>query len=319
MIREIRFVILLLCCIVAQVLHATILPVPNPPEQNPLLVKLGEQLFHDERLSGDKTVSCATCHALETGGMDLAKVSTGVGGKKGVIRAPSVFNSHLNHTQFWDGRVKTLEAQVDGPLHDELEMASNWPLVIGRLNADPQLRSEFKKVFDEELNPEQVRIALAAFQRTLMLTNSPFDRWLAGDMEAITAQQKNGFRLFQEYGCISCHQGANVGGNMFARMGSLESFTLFKSAEMEQVSLGRYNVTGNRKHLYVFKVPGLRTAALNHYFFHDSSASSLEEAIDMMARVQLGRQLTRDQAQDIAEFIRSLLGEHPLLKQVLSD
>lgn len=293
-----------------------ILPVPEAQKVHPDKVKLGDLLFHDSRLSSDNTISCASCHDLAHNGADRRLFSVGVNGALGSIRSPSVYNSQLNHVQFWDGSARDLETQVDGPVHNPLEMASNWDEVVNKLNQDQDLRKQFNTAFPEGITPTNIRSALASFQRTLMLTNAPFDRWLAGDETAITAQEQRGYEKFRDFGCISCHQGANVGGNMYARMGSLENYFEQKGDAISHADLGRFNVTGKEHHRYVFKVPGLRTASLNSFFFHDSSAETLEDAIVTMARFQLGRELDDEDISDIAEFIRSLTGEHPRLNAV---
>ncbi|KDE41306.1 MAG: cytochrome-c peroxidase [Nitrincola lacisaponensis] len=301
-----------LCCSVVWANQA-ILPVPAAEPQPQTLVRLGDQLFHDTRLSADNTISCASCHDLSLNGADRRPFSVGVGGALGHIRAPSVYNSVLNHAQFWDGSAADLESQVDGPIHNPVEMATNWESVILKLSQDPLITQKFNAHFRDGITADNIRQALAAFQRTLVLTDSPFDRWLAGDSDALTAEQQRGYQQFRNYGCISCHQGANVGGNMFARMGSLENYFILKGDAITEADLGRFNVTGQAHHRYVFKVPGLRTAALNSFFFHDSSASSLEEAIEIMARFQLGREMPTEHTREIAAFIRSLTGQHPRL------
>lgn len=292
--------------------HA-ILPVPPPASEPVRLVELGDQLFHDARLSADNTISCASCHDLADNGADRRPFSVGVGGALGRIRSPSVYNSALDLAQFWDGRADDLKTQVDGPIHDDVEMASDWDSIITKLSKDNALMVQFNTAFRDGLTAANIRSALAAFQRTLILTDAPFDRWLNGEASALSSQQVKGYELFRNYGCISCHQGANVGGNMYARMGSMVNYAELKGDAIHQADLGRYNVTGNPNHRHVFKVPSLRTAALNSFFFHDSSASTLEEAIDIMARFQLGRELRASDIDDIAAFIRSLTGNHPRL------
>lgn len=292
-----------------------ILPVPQPSAQPPALVELGDALFHDTRLSADNTISCASCHDLATHGADNRPLSVGVGGALGRVKSPSVYNSALNLAQFWDGRAADLREQVDGPIHDSVEMASDWPTIIEKLSADPEMTARFNRQFSDGITADNIRSALVAFQETLLLTDSPFDRWLAGDHAAITPKQLKGYELFRSYGCISCHQGTNVGGNMFARMGSLENFFELKGDAISQADLGRYNVTGNPNHRYVFKVPNLRTAGLKKFFFHDASAASLEEAIVVMGRFQLGRDIPAQDVEYISAFIHSLIGVHPRLNQ----
>lgn len=314
----------LMCvCVYVFSLHASansaILPVPEPVPLNTALVTLGDLLFHDTRLSADNSISCASCHDLEHNGADRRPFSVGVGGAIGNIRTPSVYNSALDLAQFWDGRAKDLQTQVDGPIHSQVEMATDWQSIINKLNDDPVVTRQFNAVFRDGMTADNIREALAAFQTTLILTNSKFDRWLLGDHSALTSQEKKGYQLFRNYGCISCHQGANAGGNMFSRMGTLENYFELKGEAITEADLGRYNVTGNPNHRYVFKVPSLRTAALNDFFFHDASVSSLEEAIVTMARFQLGRELPDHHVEDIAAFIHALTGTHPRLSTELKN
>ncbi len=296
-----------------------ILPVTPPNKKTAERIELGDLLFHDTRLSADNTISCASCHDLSHNGADRRPFSVGVGGALGRIRSPSVYNSVLDFAQFWDGRAEDLQSQVDGPIHDEVEMATDWDAILEKLTADEELVKRFQNTYREGITADTIRDALAAFQTTLVLIDSPFDRWLNGDTTAITPKQLSGYQLFRSYGCISCHQGTNVGGNMYARMGSLENYFDLKGNDISSADLGRYNVTGNPAHRFVFKVPSLRTAALNDFFFHDASASSLEDAIVTMARFQLGRELPPEHIDKIAVFIESLVGSHPRLKPAQFD
>ncbi|MFK7161471.1 cytochrome c peroxidase [Marinospirillum sp. MEB164] len=300
-----------LLCFSLVAAHPLLAPVPPPPAIDPAVYQLGRALFHDPRLSANQQVSCASCHDLSSHGADALPLSVGVDGAQGQIRALTVYNASLNPMQFWDGRVRTLEEQVDGPLHDVLEMASSWPEVLSRLAEDRQLVAAFEAAYAEGMTPQTLRSALADFQRTLVTLNSPFDLWLAGETSAMDAQQQRGYRYFIDYGCVSCHQGANLGGNMVARMGSLHNYMELKGAALNHADLGRYRLTGRDDDRYVFRVPGLRSAALQSYFFHDASASSLEEAIDMMAHYQLGRHLPDEHRRAIAAFLTALVGEHP--------
>lgn len=299
--------------------NSAILAIPEPTPQPTQLISLGDTLFHDTRLSSDNTISCASCHDLSHNGADRRPFSVGVGGAVGRIRAPSVYNRALDLAQFWDGRAANLKEQVDGPIHEQVEMATDWDSIIKKLQNDAEVSRQFITIFRDGITANNIRESLAAFQKTLILKDSPFDRWLSGDLSALSLKEIKGYELFRSYGCVSCHQGANVGGNMYARMGSLENYFELKGDDISHADLGRYNVTGNPNHRYVFKVPSLRTAALNDYFFHDSSVNSLEEAIVTMARYQLGRELPQQHIDAIASFIQSLTGSHPRLSKRRSN
>jgi cytochrome c peroxidase len=267
---------------------------------------LGERLFRDTRLSSDDTVACVSCHDLERGGMDGQRVSTGVAGARGGINAPTVFNASFNFVQFWDGRAATLEEQAAGPIHNPLEMASNWEQVLAKLRADPEYPARFAASYRDGLTAANVADAIATFERSLVTPDAPFDRYLRGDAGALTADALEGYRRFKAYGCTSCHQGSHVGGNLYQRFGVLRDY--FTGRPVTREDLGRYNVTGREEDRHVFKVPSLRNVALTAPYFHDASAATLDEAIAIMGRYQLGRELSTEDRRLIAAFLHSLTG-----------
>lgn len=288
-------------------------PVPRRHDENSRKVALGERLFHDPRLSGDDTVACSSCHQLAIGGVDRLPRSFGVGGAVGVINTPTVYNSGFNVAQFWDGRARDLEQQVEGPVHNPVEMLSDWPQVIAKLNKDEQYPAVFQAVYGDRIKREYIRDAIAAFERTLITPNSPFDRWLLGDFKALSEQQKRGYSLFKSYGCVACHQGVNVGGNMYQHMGAMGDYFSDRDEAVSDADLGRYNVTGDASDRHYFKVPSLRLAALTPPYFHDASVDTLQEAIRVMGLYQLGRNIPDADVQAIEAFIKSLVGTHPRL------
>lgn len=278
-------------------------PVPNPPRQDPRRVDLGRRLFQDPRLSGDGSVSCATCHDLDHGGDGGERFSAGVGGVRGRRNSPTVFNTALNFRQFWDGRARTLLDQVDDPLLNPSEMGGSWDEVLEVVRADSAYSRWCEEIYGG-VTREAVRDAIASFERSLLTPNSPFDRYLQGDSDAITPDAARGFALFKELGCVACHQGANVGGNMFQRFG-----VVIERDAGADADLGRYHVTGRDEDRFVFKVPGLRNVALTAPYFHDGSAATLGEAVRVMARYQLGLELEAEQERLLLEFLGSLTGE----------
>jgi len=292
-----------------------ITPIPLQHDEESRRVELGERLFEDPRLSTDDSISCASCHRLAQGGSDGLPRSLGVGGKVGVIKAPTVYNSGFNLAQFWDGRAESLEAQVEGPVHNPLEMASNWDQVVAKLAQDPEYPALFRTIYGDDVRPEHIQDAIAAFERTLTTPNSRFDRWLRGDKAALTPLELEGYGLFKSYGCVACHQGVNLGGNLYQRMGTLGDYFGDRGGEIRQADLGRFNVTGEDEDRHYFKVPGLRLAAINPPYFHDASAATLEQAIKIMARYQLGREIQDEHVTAIATFLYTLVGEHPRLNQ----
>lgn len=288
-------------------------PLPSPPALPADKVALGLALFKDVRLSRDNSMSCASCHDLAGAGHDGRSVSLGVNGAEGSVNAPTVFNASLSIAQFWDGRAATLEDQASGPVHNPVELATTWPEVIAKLTADAGFRREFLRVYPDGISPGNIVDAIATFERTLLTENSPFDRYLRGETHAIDDRAKLGYRHFRELGCISCHQGVNVGGNMFQRFGVMADYFAdrAKRRPLGTADLGRFNVTGREEDRHVFKVPSLRNVALTAPYFHDGSVRSIEEAVAIMGRYQLGRELSRDEVLALVAFLNTLTGNRP--------
>ena len=285
-----------------------ILPIPKQIDVDPARVTLGRALFQDPILSKDGTISCASCHDLANGGDDGRKVSIGVDGKPGVVNAPTVFNAALNFKQFWDGRANTLEHQIDGPVQAPFEMGSLWPDIVAKLYRNGEYAGQFKAIYPDGINRGNIKNAIAEFVKSLNTPNSRFDRWLQGDKAALNAQERRGYELFKEYGCASCHQGANVGGNMFQVFGVLNDY-FKKRGNITEADLGRYVITGNDEDRHAFKVPSLRMAALTAPYFHDGTAPTLRDAVDSMFEFQLGREAPDKDKKAIVAFIETLMGE----------
>jgi cytochrome c peroxidase len=273
-------------------------------------VALGRKLFLDRRLSADDTLSCASCHDFARGGADGRVASLGIHGQVGGVNAPTVMNSGLNFLQFWDGRAPSLEDQVNGPLNNPSEMGSSWPQALSKLAADRAYPAEFSTLFADGVSAENVRRAIASFERTLVAVDSPFDRWLRGETNALKAEEQSGYALFKGVGCIACHQGRNVGGNMFQRFGVFGDYFADRG-HVTKADYGRYNVTGNEADRFVFRVPSLRYVGQTAPYFHDGSAATLPQAVQVMAKYQLGRTLTEDQVASIVAFLKSLAGPMP--------
>lgn len=284
-------------------------PIPLTATFDGKKVALGKRLFYDPRLSHDNSIACAGCHSLSKGGTDQRARSVGIGGALGGINAPTVFNSGLNFKQFWDGRAETLEDQIEGPTHGPKEMGSNWPEIIGKLRQDPSYAATFGALYPEGIQSATIKDAIAVFERSLLTPNSRFDKFLRGDRAALTSQEQAGYSLFKDYGCASCHQGMNVGGNMFQVFGVMGDYFADRGTPTG-ADQGRANVTGHEGHIHVFKVPSLRNVALTAPYFHDASAETLEEAVKVMAKYQLGRSLSTKEVEELATFLRTLTGEY---------
>jgi cytochrome c peroxidase len=283
-------------------------PVPTTVDADPKKVKLGRLLFFDVRLSKNDSVSCNSCHLLDQGGSDGRRVSVGVDGLEGFVNSPTVYNSANSIRQFWDGRADDLHSQVDGPIQASVEMGSLWPDVITKLYLDADYPKLFDEIYPDGITRNTIKDAIVEFERVLITPNSRFDQWLQGNTEAINAQELRGYQMFKQYGCVSCHQGANVGGNMFQVFGVIDSYFEVRG-NITKADLGRYNVTGNEADRHAFKVPSLRLAALTPPYLHDGNAATLRNAVDIMFRHQLGREAPDQDKDDIVAFIKTLAGE----------
>jgi cytochrome c peroxidase len=282
-------------------------PIPLSVDLDGGKVLLGSALFHDPRLSHDDSVSCATCHQLERSGVDGLARSRGINGQQGGRNAPTVFNSGLNFRQFWDGRAATLEDQVDGPIAHPFEMGSNWPEILLKLKSSPDYISSFAEHYNGNLSVQSVKNAIATFERSLNTPNSRFDQYLRGDATALTRAEVDGYLQFKSFGCVSCHQGANVGGNMYQVLGVVEQPG---PSSALLADLARFDVTGDDRDKHVFKVPSLRNVAVTAPYFHDGSVITIDAAVAIMGRYQLGRQLTRPEIDSLVAFLRTLTGEY---------
>jgi cytochrome c peroxidase len=286
-----------------------ITPLPLAVVLDQRKVELGRRLFHETKLSGDGSVSCASCHNLASGGVDRLPFARGIGGKEGVINTPTVFNSGLNFRQFWDGRAETLDEQVDGPLQNPGEMGSTWPKVVAALAQDATYGREFAAIYPDGIQPKNIRDAIATFERSLVTPNSRFDQFLRGEYTALTESEREGYRLFKRIGCISCHQGTNMGGNIYQKLGIMEDYFAARG-QVNTADFGRYNVTRQEEDRFFFKVPSLRNVALTAPYLHDGRVKSLNEAVRIMARYQLGVQLQESEEAAIVAFLRTLTGEY---------
>jgi len=288
-------------------------PVITPlvaPEVNLARATLGRRLFHDGRLSGDGTIACSTCHSLDHGGAEDRRTSVGIGGAVGPINAPTVLNSGFMFVQFWDGRAEDLEAQARGPVNNPGEMGSDFTRVIANLSADPTYVSEFATVFPDGITEANIVGAIAEYERSLV-TPGRFDRFLNGETDALTADERRGYEVFQEVGCTSCHRGPAVGGTMYQRMGLVRDYFAERGTPVTDADLGRYNVTHAEEDRHRFKVPTLRNIALTAPYLHDGSQATLPDVVRVMGRYQLGRELDDEQVRVLVAFLGSLTGDLP--------
>ena len=287
-----------------------ITPLPlAPPDLDHKKVALGRKLFNEPKLSHDNTIACASCHQLNHGGVDSRKYSLGIYGQSGNINAPTVYNSGYNFRQFWNGRAATLEQQVDGPVNNPVEMGSSWSEVISKLQKGPAYSIQFSGSYPDGITVGNIENAIATFERSLITPNSRFDKFLKGDSAALTSKEFSGYQLFKSYGCISCHQGINIGGNLYEKLGIMRPYFV-ENGHLTEADMGRYAITRNLEDMNVFKVPSLRNVALTAPYLHDGSAPTLEDAVKIMGKYQLGLDLTTEDISEIVAFLKTLTGEY---------
>lgn len=265
-----------------------ILPIPQPAPPADGRAKLGKTLFASRLLSRGNVRSCASCHDVESNGAESGKVSISAAGTPTRFNAPTVFNAAHNFRQHWEGEVRTPRDEVGLSIVNPEFMGESWSDLLGKLTADPALSRHFQTVFRRPVDQDGVLDALVAYEATLVTPDSRFDLWLRGDKAALTEKEQEGYRLFKSAGCAACHQGVNVGGNLFARAGVFQPLLDRPVKRM--------------------RVPSLRNVAVTAPYFDDGSAKTLDEAVRRMGEAQLGRQLTPPQIGSIVAFLETLTG-----------
>jgi len=288
-------------------------PVLAKNPATPAKVELGKALYFDPRLSASQLISCNTCHNVGLGGADLQATSVGHGWQKGPRNAPTVLNAVHNETQFWDGRAPDLAEQAKGPMQASVEMNNKPEQVLATLRSIPGYAPMFAKAFPGEAAPitfDNVAKAIEVFEATLVTPGAPFDRWLAGDAKALSAEAKAGVALFMDKGCAACHGGVNVGGAGFYTFGAVEAPG---EAVRPAGDVGRMKVTSSKDDEYAFRSPTLRNVAITGPYFHSGAVSSLEEAVAVMGASQLGAKLEPAEVAKLSAFMRALTGRQPVV------
>ncbi|MEE3704398.1 cytochrome-c peroxidase [Campylobacter sp. CX2-8023-23] len=279
-------------------------PIPDSIAYDKEKAILGKKLYMDTSLSADGKVSCNTCHDIKSFGVDNQVFSTGIHGVLDKpFNSPTTFNAVFNFVQFWNGRAKDLADQARGPFTNPNEMGlRDEAEVIKIIEQNPDYKARFNDIYGE-INMENITDAIAEFEKTLITPNSPFDRYQKGDQNAISDAAKRGWNAFKNNGCIACHQGQNLGGTMYQKIGIFEPYP-------NQENLGRYEITKQETDKMVFKVPSLRNIAKTAPYYHDGSVPTLDACVQFMAYYQLGRFLDQQTVDDIVAFLESLTGEY---------
>jgi cytochrome c peroxidase len=278
---------------------------PAPTLAQPARIAIGEQLFGDTRLSRDRTHACTTCHPLDRGGVDGLRAAQRPTAGPPLRNTPTIFNAALNASLNWDGVTSRLDDHTDRVITGL--MGLQWPVLLSRLEKDPAYATAFRTAYDDGLTRSTVIDAIVVFERTLLTPNARFDAFLRGDEGALSAREREGYRRFKSYGCASCHQGVNIGGNLYERFGVFEPLEALAAKDGD---LGRLRITKVPRDERVFRVPSLRNVAVTAPYFHDGRASTLDEAVETMGRYQLGRVLDQLDAQLLVDFLRTLTGEY---------
>ena len=300
-------------------------PVPADNPITPAKIELGKMLYFDPRLSIDGTVSCNSCHNVMSDGGDGRPVGVGVRGQRGGRGSPTVWNSAYNTVQFWDGRAASLEDQAKGPLTNPIEMGmADHDEVMKRVNQIPGYVAAFKKAFPKDKDAvtiDNLAKAIATYERTLITLNSPFDRYIKGNKKALTVQQVKGMKLVEEIGCTSCHTGENFSGDGFKMgEGHYQPFPQIPGSKFDKMydllaDKGRFEVTKKDEDKNHWRVPTWRNVTLTAPYFHNGKVKTLDEAVRVMGKTQLGMDLTDEQISNIVAFLNSLTGEFP--KQIM--
>lgn len=291
--------------------NETVRPVQDSIPVDIRKVILGDLLYHDTRLSADNTISCASCHALNTAGVDNKAFSEGVGGQLGGVNAPTVFNAYYNFVQFWDGRAATLADQAAGPPVNPVEMAcKSFDEICEKLKADAVFSKAFTEVYPDGINQANITNAIQEFEKTLLTPNSRFDKYLKGDKTAMNADEIAGYELFKKYDCATCHVGENLGGQSYELMGIKRDYFADRGTELTIEDNGRYKETKEERDRHRFKVPGLRNVALTAPYYHDATQATLEDAVVSMARYEVGEELTQQEVDRMVAFLKTLTGEY---------
>jgi len=266
---------------------------------------LGKELFFDPNLSSTKTISCASCHLFSKGGADGLRVSVGVNNQNGVVNSPSIFNTRFNIAQDWIGEYATIKKRTEMAFLSKIEMAGDFKELLKYIDSNENLSSQFKKIYST-VTKDNAFDSIAYYVSNLTTPNSKFDRYISGELDVLNKDEKKGYELFNNYGCVSCHNGVNIGGNMYQKYG------LFREDEIiRDENLGRFSITKKEYDKYVFKVPSLRNVSKTAPYAHHGKLESLKDVIKEMGEHQLGVDISKDDIEKIELFLKTLDGDTP--------
>ena len=285
-----------------------VLPIPLHVNVDHRKVSLGLRLFEDKKLSKDGTMACRSCHLLDKGGADGEVLSPSIDGKFRSTNTPSIFNLEFFTLYGWMGMPKTLPGLSEAIIKSKKGLANDWANILPYLEGDADYTHQFTAIYADGISANNVKDAMAEYMRSLITPNSRFDRFLRGEELVLTKEEYGGYELFKSYGCASCHQGELLGGNMFASNNIFREHFVKKGKEVK-LDIGRYTKTKDENDRYVFRVPSLRNIALTPPYFHDGSAETLEEAVDLMGKYMLGRKIPDEHQALIVKFLHTLTGE----------
>ncbi len=272
-------------------------PIPDKTFLSPEKVALGEKLFHDRRLDSKQVIACGDCHNLNLGGTDQLAFSVNSAGTPTRFNTPSIFNVALNTQYYWSGKFETLDEQLTDAL---AEINTTWPQLIQTINSIPEYAEHFNNLYSEGVTKENIKDAFVSYELSLATPDSSFDLYLKGDTNALSAKELQGYKLFKSFGCVTCHQGANIGGNFVLQLDKLAP------------PFGNLNSTRTRLHgkLEQIRVPSLRNVALTAPYFHDGSATTLHQAVSRMIDEYLGIGVDDQQVAQIVDFLKTLTGKY---------
>lgn len=299
-------------CVAMAMENDAIVPI-EPSKTNESTQKIadfGEHLYNSKLFSKSKSQSCASCHDFDKGGCDNLSTYQQIDDTPGQYNTPTIFNSSLNFRQFWNGRADDIAQAINDHVMDNTVFDNHWPKIIESMNSDETLVSLHNQAFSQALSKESVQQALTIYIEQLLTPNSPFDRYLKGDKTAMSDDAIQGYQLFQKYGCNTCHQGPNMGGNLYQKMGIYKNYFDDKGVVTE-ADLGLFNVTHKEEDKYIFKVPSLRNVSRTAPYMHDGQIDTLEEMVEIMGVYQVGQAIPSYDVPLIVKFLEALNGENP--------